>query len=373
MKMAFLDEIDEELRKIYQTYKNKRIIVYGAGGYGKRVIRLMVRYKLKNNRVAICDSDSRKWNHEIEGIQVCNIEDVDFDDHTMAIIASEYKEEIYKILKKYPIEIYKETPYQKFMEEKMSMYVFKQEKENNVGFNLKWFDEWNDIYLDKEKETIELLNDAKSKSIIRNRVDFYKSGDIKYICNIDVSKEEYFDREILRLTQEEVFIDCGAYRGDTIVAFLKAVDKYKRVYAFEPDINNYRILKEAFGDKEDILLYDYGVGEKNDVVCFNTKKNMWSCVDEYGDDEIEIRRLDDIIQEKVTMIKMDIEGSELSALKGAEEIIKKYQPKLAICIYHRVEDIIAIPKYLSEIVPQYRFYVRQYDDTLFQTVLYAVI
>ena len=167
-------------------------------------------------------------------------------------------------------------------------------------------------------------------------------------------------------------VDCGAYRGDTIVTFLDNVVQYKNVFAFEPDKSNFLILKENFGKKSNICLYDYGVGEKNDVVCFDAKKNMWFCVAEDGNDEIIIRKLDDIIKEEVTMIKMDIEGAELSALKGAQEIIKKYHPKLAICIYHRIDDIITIPQYLESIVPEYRFYVRQYDDLLFQTVLYAV-
>ena len=168
MKNAFINQIDNELKKIYQVYKDERVIVYGAGGYGKRVIWLMTKYNLKDNIVAICDSDPQKWKNEIEGIKICSIEDIDFKEHTIAIIASEFKKEIYQILKKYPVEIYQERPYQKFMEEKMSMYFFEQEEENKVGFNLNWFDEWNNIYADQSLKIIELMEDVKSKSIIRN-------------------------------------------------------------------------------------------------------------------------------------------------------------------------------------------------------------
>ena len=59
-----------------------------------------------------------------------------------------------------------------------------------------------------------------------------------------------------------------------------------------------------------------------------------SSVDENGEDEIKVVAVDEIVDGKVTFIKMDIEGSELKALHGAEKTIKKYRPKLAICIYH---------------------------------------
>jgi hypothetical protein len=69
---------------------------------------------------------------------------------------------------------------------------------------------------------------------------------------------------------------------------------------------------------------------------------------------------------------MDIEGAELNALKGAEQIIKRYKPKLAICIYHKPEDIWTIPNLLLEFVPDYQFYIRHYSLTCFETVLYAL-
>ena len=373
MKKLFLAQIDNELRNIYEVFRNRKLIIYGGGGYGKRVIRLLIKYNLKSNIVAICDSDSGKWNTEIEGIRVCSIQDIDFSERLLAIIASECKNEIYDILKQYPVDIYKEMPYQKFMEDKMSMYVFKKENVNTVGFNLNWFDEWKNLYMQQELKTIDILDDTKSKMIIRNRVDFYCSGNINYIYNISVDNEEYFDKEILELTDEEVFVDCGAYTGDTILSFLKCVNDYKKIYAFEPDDYNFSKLKKEFGNREDILLYNCGVGEEDTKLAFSQNENMWSCVDENAESKIEIHRLDDIVQEKVTMIKMDIEGSELSALKGAEMIIKRDKPKLAICIYHKLEDIITIPVYIKSIVPDYRFYIRQYDDTLYQTVLYAVM
>ena len=70
---------------------------------------------------------------------------------------------------------------------------------------------------------------------------------------------------------------------------------------------------------------------------------------------------------------MDIEGAEIEALKGAEKTIKKYRPKLAICIYHEPDHLYRIPLIIKEMVPEYRIYIRHHSDTASETVCYAVI
>ena len=90
--------------------------------------------------------------------------------------------------------------------------------------------------------------------------------------------------------------------------------------------------------------------------------------------EIPVMPIDEAIEtgDRVTMIKMDIEGSELEALKGAKQTIQRDKPKLAICIYHKPEDIIEIPCYIKELVPRYRLYLRHYGNGDTETVLYAL-
>ena len=78
-------------------------------------------------------------------------------------------------------------------------------------------------------------------------------------------------------------------------------------------------------------------------------------------------------KEEVTFIKMDIEGAELKALKGAKNIILRDKPKLAISIYHKPEDIVEIPLFIKELVPEYKLYIRHYSNDSIETVLYAVI
>lgn len=74
----------------------------------------------------------------------------------------------------------------------------------------------------------------------------------------------------------------------------------------------------------------------------------------------------------MSFIKMDIEGADLEALKGCQNTIRRYHPKLAISVYHKPEDIIEIPCYIKELVPEYRLYLRHYGNGDTETVLYAL-
>ncbi len=99
---------------------------------------------------------------------------------------------------------------------------------------------------------------------------------------------------------------------------------------------------------------------------------------EIGEESVNVTSIDAIKQgelkeEVVTFIKMDIEGAELEALKGAKQTITRDKPDLAICIYHKDEDIVEIPKYILELNPRYELFLRHYDVTAYETILYAVM
>ena len=77
-------------------------------------------------------------------------------------------------------------------------------------------------------------------------------------------------------------------------------------------------------------------------------------------------------EEKITFMKMDLEGGEMATLRGSMNMIAKWHPKLAICIYHKPEDWVTIPQFIKSLSSEYRFYVRGYFNNLSEIVLYAI-
>lgn len=95
-------------------------------------------------------------------------------------------------------------------------------------------------------------------------------------------------------------------------------------------------------------------------------------VEQETDNSIAVVSLDSCVNDRVTFIKMDIEGAEMEALKGAESIIKSQKPKLAICVYHKEQDMTEIPIFIKKLVPEYKLFMRHYSNDAGETVLYAV-
>lgn len=187
---------------------------------------------------------------------------------------------------------------------------------------------------------------------------------------------QYFD--LLTPDGNEVFVDCGCYDASTAFHFAGWCGSrgYDKILCFEPDRDSFQKCTELCRGLGNCTVYPYGVSDRAGMVYFQSGRKEESKIvrseDGTAADSIETVVLDNFLRgERVTFIKMDIEGAELDALKGASRIIKEQKPKLAISIYHRPEDIIEIPKLLMELRPDYRFYIRHYSLLLNETVLYA--
>ncbi len=191
---------------------------------------------------------------------------------------------------------------------------------------------------------------------------------------LDAEDVQYFDLPQLQLG-DEYFVDVGALDGETTKHFLEHFSG-GHAYVFEPSAAQYEAMKKelkVYGGATE--LFPYGLYDRNGTVRFSTcGYDAGSArVSKTGDTSIKVRRMDDVlIGKRVTFIKMDIEGSELAALKGAEQIIRTQKPKLAICVYHKPEDIWEIPGLILDYVPEYRLYLRHYSITNTETVLYAI-
>lgn len=184
------------------------------------------------------------------------------------------------------------------------------------------------------------------------------------------------------------FIDGGCYDISTSRRFADwCGGEYSNIIAFEPDSENYKLCKnrsEEAGLKNFKLVQAGLSSEKTEKILilrsgsnssFINDSSAWVRPGELIQQKVEpiqTVQLDDFVRDiTVGFIKMDIEGAELEALKGAKDTIQRDRPFLAICVYHRRGDMITIMDYLLNIVPEYRFWLRHHSATTCETVLYA--
>lgn len=197
--------------------------------------------------------------------------------------------------------------------------------------------------------------------------------------NKKVINKQYFDKRVISrwgMSCEGAFVDAGCYDGSDTVKYFENMNSDAQVYAFEPDKENYKNCKTMLSDYHSVKLYQMGLGEKKTQVHFSEGEGEGSRICEEGPVSIQIDSIDHIIpqNERIDMIKMDIEGSEYNAILGAKNHIKNDAPKLAISIYHKKEDIFRIPKLLLELNPDYKFMFGHYFILgASDTVLYAYV
>lgn len=191
---------------------------------------------------------------------------------------------------------------------------------------------------------------------------------------VGVRGKQYFD--VLFPQEDEVYVDAGTFDGKTVLDFCEwSNGNYKKIYVFEPMGDMCEVIRKKLEEKKisgvDIL--NNAAWDKNEEIHF-TEDGSGSCINSNGEVAVQGLDIDSAVKdEKVTFIKMDVEGSELKALQGAKNTIINNRPRLAICIYHKPIDVIEIASYILELVPEYKFYIRHYTSHMWETVLYAVL
>lgn len=191
--------------------------------------------------------------------------------------------------------------------------------------------------------------------------------------------EQYFSPNFMTYADEEVFVDAGSFDLGTSLKLKEYAKNLKKVYAFEPDPVCYQrcLKKKAQTNFTEAEIFPYGTWSTRTTFSFNASNDGSSRISKaIGEStRIDVVPIDEVIDpsDKVTFIKMDVEGSELESLKGAKQTIRRDKPKLAICIYHKPEDMTVIPLYIKELVPEYKLYVRHHSNNTCETVLYAII
>lgn len=225
---------------------------------------------------------------------------------------------------------------------------------------------------------LDLLADEKSKMVWEG-VMKYRMYKTPIAPELYTENDQYFVDNIIKISLNEVFVDGGAYTGDTIQQFMDTAKKqrveYKKIIAYEPDEKNFKLLQRYYGGHQKVMLIKKGLSEKEGILCFRAGGATARIVDDEYDAnyKIAVTCIDGVEAcKEATWIKMDIEGAEMDALHGAEQTIKRNHPKLTICIYHSDEDMLRIIEYIHDLVPEYKLFVRHHSRSEVETVLYAM-
>lgn len=235
-------------------------------------------------------------------------------------------------------------------------------------------------HMDELKKLYEELEDDTSRQHLRTFLNQRLSGEfeLEHVW----ADNQYFCKDFVPLAGVSCFVDCGAFDGDSYRSFCR---NYKestgkgyagKAYLLEPSKNTFLRLSDTYSDSEQVVTLECGAWSEKATLHFREDEYepMSDKIEEEGEIEVQVDKIDNIVseQDKAGFIKMDIEGSELHALKGAAEVIKRDKPVLAISVYHKKEDLVTIPQFIRFLCPDYKLYLRAHTRWVHDLVLYAI-
>lgn len=223
----------------------------------------------------------------------------------------------------------------------------------------------------------QLLSDRYSMDLFDSILLYRTEGNLQNLPNPLPFSSQYLADDIGTPPISLNAIDLGACRGENLASFLEAKRVFKESYFFEPDLINFEELKLQLRQLNlfEVKCIPMGVWSKTTRLKFSSLGNPATAFSELGNVETQVVALDDFIPGTFypNLIKMDIEGAELHALRGMKDLILRSNPHLAISVYHKPNHLWAIGEYMSSTFPgRYNYYLRMYGHQTFDTILYAV-
>ncbi len=216
------------------------------------------------------------------------------------------------------------------------------------------------------------VGEDESKRVLVDILNFRKNMDISYLKEYRVDSSGQYFEDFLDLSDGEVFVDVGGYDGETSREFINQCPNYNSIYIFEPSKESLSKAKDRLRSFKNIYFIQKGLSDKREELKFNDSLGSANTISKDGGLKIVVDALDNLVKQRVTFIKMDIEGVESLAIKGCVNHIKKSHPKLAICVYHKPDDLWKIPKQIFKIRDDYSIYLRHYSEGIDETVMFFI-
>ncbi len=240
-------------------------------------------------------------------------------------------------------------------------------------------------YLDGYRWAFEFLDDEISRRCIMNRIRLHLLGTP---CVADSSYQDgYLAYPDFHVNDGEVYVDGGAYIGDTAEEFIDYCSRedkiYRHIYSFEPDNGNYKKAVENLKKYNNVDVVPSGLWSYETTLQFRSEQKAEyigsHLVETAGQKTslVPVTSLDTFFSGKTTeewptLIKMDIEGSEKEALIGGTKVIQEKKPRLIICAYHKPEDIYELPQTIIRLRKDYRIQLWQIGESFWDVILYAI-
>ncbi|MBR5044770.1 MAG: FkbM family methyltransferase [Clostridia bacterium] len=210
----------------------------------------------------------------------------------------------------------------------------------------------------------ELFSDERSREVYSSLLSYKLSGELSPL--LASAERDYDPFALLPTDRFKLALDGGAYDGDTARALLDRAPGLREIVCVEPDERNYRRLC-VYRDREDraaitplrVALSD-APGAASLFASGNRNSTLFRCSHEARRETVDCRTVDELLDGRaVDFIKLDVEGSEAAALRGAEKTLSRCRPSLLVSAYHRSEDLFALPLILARLCPCCLFYLRR--------------
>ena len=334
------------------------VAIYGAGFVGTWAAKYLISLGAKINH--FIDRDPQKTNTTILGIRVVSPSDPAVSSNSTIYVAARHA-----------------------VKEVISAMT-------GNNFNLISFDGYYVVKNYQRYVTIrdKYFNDERSVETFNALLFAMLTGSIES-CRSVMEKDMYFALPEFSGTFDEIFVDAGAFTGDTVERFIwENMGTFRHIYAFEPGIKQYSALQQrlqrlsaewAFEEKS-VTAVKAGLSSVNGRMGFSylydspLRHGLTDESNETDSESIEVYPLDSFLDGKpVTFIKADVEGMEMDLLRGAQETIRRYKPKMALCVYHYPSDLFEVAEFVRNLAPEYKFNLRLHAPIFGDFVLYCYI
>ena len=223
----------------------------------------------------------------------------------------------------------------------------------------------------------ESLADGESRLLLEDMIRYRLTGRLEYLRRTEPLAASL--RTLIRPDTVHTALDGGAFTGDTVRVFGEVFPALGEVFAVEPDAHSYAKLAGNAAEETRFTVHPlHGMlwretgtlpfrmaGSRGSGVGAAARRQKETEVSSWAADELGCGPID--------LLKLDVEGAEAEALVGAERLIRRDRPALAVSLYHRTEDLFALPAMLREMCPDYRFSLRRVPCLpAWDLLLYAV-